>query len=92
MNRTKIGSNMYQGVTRSGVTVLFSYDTPVACYHVTHGYLVTNKKWSVTTSKHSNNWLANDALKTHRTCGLGNDSFVLWDYMPQEYFDALIES
>ena len=38
--------------------VLFSYATPVACYDKhTYDYYRTNKKWSVTTSRHINKWL-----------------------------------
>jgi len=41
-------------------TVLFSYGTPVAALIWGRGYVRTNKFWSVTTSKHINQWLANE--------------------------------
>ena len=45
-----------------GVSVLFSYNTPVAYYDVKSGlFYKTNKKWSVTTSKHINQWAGKDA-------------------------------
>lgn len=38
--------------------VLVSYETPVACFDKsTRKYFRTEKKWSVTTSKHINQWL-----------------------------------
>ena len=39
-----------------GVTILFSYQTPVACIHGGEAYK-TDKSWSKTTSKHVNQWL-----------------------------------
>ena len=41
----------------NGTRVLFSYNTPVACHVIGKGFLKTNKKWSITTSKHINQWL-----------------------------------
>ena len=38
-------------------TVLFSYKTPVAAW-TPEGAIRTSKKWSVTTSRHINKWLA----------------------------------
>lgn len=53
-------------VTLGNKTVLYSYSTPVA-FKFTNGpqtvngnpveWVKTNKKWSVTTSKHINKWL-----------------------------------
>lgn len=52
-----IGSNMTEVETEKAV-VLFSYSTPVAaCMNDGSGFIRTNKKWSVTTSKHINKWL-----------------------------------
>ena len=57
-------------------TILFSYQTPVACHVAGVGYFKTLKKWSVTTSKHINAWLReNDATSVAE--------------VSQETFDAL---
>ena len=40
-----------------GVSVFFSYNTPVAAFIPDQGYVRSNHKWSRTTSKHINNWL-----------------------------------
>jgi hypothetical protein len=53
-----IGSNMTE-LHFSGGIVLFSYNTPVAFYDTQGNKYVTDKKWSVTTSKHINKWSAN---------------------------------
>lgn len=49
-----IGSNQTEIEKANGVTVLFSYSTPVAAFVPDKGALVTNKHYSVTTSKHVN--------------------------------------
>lgn len=68
MTINPIASNMNELKTDSPdhITVLFSYKTPVAAYglspqwHERFGsaYIRTSKRWSVTTSKHINKWLA----------------------------------
>lgn len=68
------------------ITILFSYETPVAC-HINgvrfrgrvvdrNGYCRTEKKWSATTTRHINQWLRDNNAEnvTER---------------PQEYFDNL---
>lgn len=45
-------------VLNNGNRVLISYSTPVACYILGQGYFKTDKKWSVTTSKHINKWVS----------------------------------
>jgi len=76
MNLRPIASNMTELVT-NGCTILFSYETPVAAYTPTQGYVRTSKKWSVTTSKHINKWLrSQDAEAEERS---------------QAFFDSLIE-
>ena len=55
--------------------VLFSYATPVACYDKkTYDYFKTDKKWSMTTTRHINKWL--DGVQAQP--------------MPQDYFDNLL--
>jgi len=43
-----------------GTCVLFSYQTPVAALVPGKGWMRTATKWSVTTSKHINRWLADN--------------------------------
>jgi hypothetical protein len=56
MKLTPIKANMTEVELTPGLTVLFSYQTPVA-YHNYLGYFVTEKKWSKTTTRHINQWL-----------------------------------
>ena len=56
MQLRPIASNMTQLDLSAGTSVLFSYQTPVACL-TDNGYYRTSKKWSVTTSRHINKWL-----------------------------------
>jgi hypothetical protein len=67
-----IASNMTELVT-DGCTVLFSYETPVAAYTPTQGYVRTAKWYSQTTTRHINKWLD------------GVDA----EEMPQEFFDNI---
>jgi hypothetical protein len=75
MKLTPIRANMNVVDLGDGkLEVLFSYKTPVACFVPGDGYFRTEKFWSVTTSRHINQWIG-DAPVTVR---------------PQEYFDHLI--
>ena len=60
MNLKPLASNMTE-VKIGDKKVLFSYETPVACYNPglirTNPYFKTNKFWSKTTTKHINKWL-----------------------------------
>ena len=59
MNLNPIRANMTE-VTIGNKTVLFSYKTPVAARVLTENgmeYYKTSEKWSVTTSRHINQWL-----------------------------------
>lgn len=42
----------------NGTIVFVSYETPVAACLATGGFIRTDTKYSVTTSKHINQWLA----------------------------------
>ena len=58
MKLNHIASNKNEITLADGTQVLFSYATPVACYDKhTYDYYRTDKKWSVTTSRHINKWL-----------------------------------
>jgi len=60
MQLNRIGNNETVVSFDNGTEVLFSYDTPVAGRRFVDGALQvfkTDKKWSVTTSKHINKYL-----------------------------------
>ena len=61
MKITETGSNYTVVEINDKLEILFSYKTPVAGYQrgigVIAGYFKTDKKWSVTTSKHINKYL-----------------------------------
>ena len=57
MRINNVGSNMAELVHTSGVVVLFSYSTPVAALLPSGQYVKTDRKYSVTTTKHINKWL-----------------------------------
>jgi hypothetical protein len=55
--------------------ILFSYQTPVASYNKkTLDYYRTDKKWSMTTTRHINKWL--DGVQAQ--------------HKPQSFFDCLL--
>lgn len=56
MKLNNLGSNQNE-VTIGEATILFSYNTPVAC-NMGGKFYRTAKSWSRTTSKHINAWLA----------------------------------
>lgn len=58
MKLNAVGSNQTEIEKDSGVTVLYSYSTPVAAFVPGKGGLVTDKKYSRTTSKHVNQAIA----------------------------------
>ena len=57
MKLTPLASNQNLIELKNGTIILFSYKTPVAAHIPGQGYVRTNHKWSVTTSKHINRWL-----------------------------------
>ena len=57
MKINNVGSNMTELVTNSGAVILFSYSTPVAALLPSGQYIRTEKKYSVTTTRHINKWL-----------------------------------
>ena len=56
MNLKPIASNKTELTLGDGTQVLFSYETPVACW-IQGEYFKTSKKWSNTTSRHINSWV-----------------------------------
>jgi hypothetical protein len=75
MRLNPIGKNMTQ-LECVGNLILFSYQTPVAMLHRTGQAFKTNKRWSATTTRHINKWLANKKEVIE---------------VPQEFFDNLIK-
>lgn len=69
MKLTPLKSNMTE-VEIGDKTILFSYKTPVAYHQAGVGYAKTNKYWSVTTSKHINQWLKMNGFDASRGDGL----------------------
>lgn len=55
-----IGSNKTEVHLADGTVVLFSYRTAVAALVPGRGWIRTNRKWSSTTSRHINSWLADN--------------------------------
>lgn len=74
-----IQANMTELSLADGTNILFSYETPVACFTYDHDgnshLYKTDKKWSNTTTRHMNKWLGGSTVET----------------MPQEYFDNLVK-
>ena len=57
MKLKKLGSNMTL-IKMNDCEILYSYETPVAALRYSdHEYLKTDLFWSVTTSRHINQWL-----------------------------------
>lgn len=76
MNLTPIQANMTEVEINPSLTVLFSYNTPVACKWTNgaiYEYYRTEKKWSNTTTRHINKWLDGNPAK----------------FKDQDYFDNL---
>ena len=71
-----LGRNITLVRTAPTVTILVSYQTPVAALVVGKGYLRTDKHHSVTTSRHITGWLPVDAVVTT---------------VPQDELDSLLE-
>jgi hypothetical protein len=56
MNLKPLASNKTELTLADGTQVLFSYQTPVACWR-NGEYFKTSKKWSNTTTRHVNSWV-----------------------------------
>lgn len=76
MKLNPIASNMTEVQTEKGA-ILFSYKTPVAAY-IDGKFYKTDKKWSVTTSRHINKWFG-----TKDVCEAAEEK-------PQDFFDSLV--
>ena len=57
MKLNNLGSNKTEVSLPSGAVVFFSYNTPVAAKLADGGFIRTSTRYSVTTSKHINQWI-----------------------------------
>jgi hypothetical protein len=73
-----IGSNKTEVHTDKAI-VLVSYETPVACFLIGTGPCKTEDFWSVTTSKHINQWFAEHGIDSKNV-----------SVKPQSFFDELL--
>lgn len=79
MKLRQIASNMTEIETNEGALVLFSYETPVAARTASGHFFHTEKKFSVTTSKHITKWLAEFGRSRTGT-----------EQQPQDFFNTLV--
>ena len=78
MKVKSIAKNQTEVTFHDGTKVFYSYETPVAAYHAltdaedTRGevgnWLRTNYKWSSTTTRHINKWLADNLFLDDPAC------------------------
>tara|TARA_B100001996_G_C18447466_1_gene510890 strand:+ start:131 stop:361 length:231 start_codon:yes stop_codon:yes gene_type:complete len=64
MKLTPIAANRTQLNLNDGTEVFFSYETPVAAKLPNYDYIRTATKWSMTTTKHINQWLEGVTAET----------------------------
>jgi hypothetical protein len=69
MNLKPMKANMNE-IEIGNYTILFSYKTPVAYHLAGVGYAKTKQFWSVTTSRHINQWLKLNGFSEERGDGL----------------------
>ena len=85
MKLSKIGANQYEWRAPGGVTVLFSYSTPVAA-RIGNEYFKTTTYYSYTTDRHIKKWTVNQTVENRpqsffddlveRTCSECGDTNV----------------
>ena len=61
MNLKRRGKTSATVISFGDVEVLFSYSTPVAAFVPGRGYLRTAQHYSVTTSRHINQWICGES-------------------------------
>lgn len=77
MKLNPIAANQTEVELSSGITVFFSYSTPVAAFIPGRGYIKTDQYYSRTTSKHISQWLSSNHVGDEKT-------------VPQSYIDLLV--
>jgi hypothetical protein len=80
MKLKPIASNMTEIETAGGISVLFSYSTPVACHIQGEGYYRTDKHHSGPIRRQINKWLAINGGTAYKGT------------KPQAYFDGMVIS
>ena len=78
MKVKSIAANQTEITLANGTIVFVSYETPVAAFIPGRGFVKTSTKWSVTTSKHVNQFIQ----RTNPTINIPEES--------QEFFDTLL--
>lgn len=76
MKLNPLGANRTELHLDSGAVIFFSYKTPVAAQLADGGFVRTDCRWSVTTSKHIGQWLEGRDART----------------VPQAELDAMVKS
>ena len=61
MKLNNIASNVTEIIAANGSKIMFSYETPVAGHIENYGFFKTTTKHSVTTTKHINKYLRDNA-------------------------------
>lgn len=64
MKLKPLGANRTELTLPTGAVVFFSYQTPVAAQRAGGGFIRTDKHYSVTTSRHINQWLGGHSAET----------------------------
>jgi len=67
MKLKNIASNVTEIIAANGSKIMFSYETPVAGHIENYGFFKTTTKHSVTTTKHINKYLRDNANFEHET-------------------------
>jgi hypothetical protein len=65
-NLNPIGPNQTELTKKNGIIVLYSYSTPVAIYIPNKEALITDTKYSVTTSRHINHAISRWGVSTKK--------------------------
>ena len=84
MKITRIGQKHCLVISHDdGVNILVSHTTPVACYIPGIGYLRTTERYSVTTTRHVNQWCQSAKLVPQEVINQINDNpDQARDYLP----------
>ena len=76
MKLNPLGANKTELHLDDGAVIFFSYKTPVAAQLSNGGFIRTDCRWSVTTSKHISQWLQGENARS----------------VPQAELDAMVKS
>jgi len=76
MKLKQLGPNRTEVELADGRTIFFSYETPVAAFIPGKGYVVTEEKFSRTTTKHISEWLRRHTGEGNFTCPRVSQSII----------------